>query len=664
MRTNLIIEFRHKQLYMNNDLAQPIVVTCNLDGSATYTPGLVGQHDWVNMTEFTEGLDEFSLSWSAITSDYSDSDTNNGTNQAGSNYDKGVSLELRFFDQAYQFIYDWLLTDPCQILNSVEARVTDMDCQKSFRIMELKIDNITLAPYDEPCILAMPLREADDVYHVFQKTIIEDNWQNWFNKDGGSVVDHPTFPFIVEKKPKFILAVMITLIYIVGIIGSVEFIAVPPIVDEFKRWARKTMSIYFYCPAPLIRTYILNVCMKYGFTFNTIFDDLPGNQYRDVCLFYPVSAAYKNFDSSPSPSTKFIWDNRTTYSFTHFLNQLKKVFNAEWYITPNSELVFQHKSYFENLVPLYDFTAVGADTPLNLRYTFNGKKKPAYGDYQYLIDPQDTCSNEVKWRYNAIVDFDGPANNPMLEGHVQKSFDFAMTAFHNDGSSEDYLEDSIKTGRGIAAVLVLLGLGELYLASNFITAIVVAGILTVGYLLVNDFMNNFFNSDKLNGCVRVAASEINTPRLLLWNRGTAMDRAKVVSVEDPAINPLYNDIPIGYYAEHPAHDAPGYFGDADHRKIYNYPMYVEELFLNNLYDNFHEYDNPLHNPVINQDFELDVELCCEWMDRLGVWENDYARIGSTLILEDRAGRKIKGRITEIKPSYKAGSINIKGNVLR
>lgn len=661
MKQRLKIEFRHKQFYMNNDTSQPVVVTCSPDGVPSYTPGDVPGKAWVDMTQFTQGLDKLKMTWQAINDDTTqDSSTGSTTNDLGSNYQKGVSDDLVFYKDAFQYIYDWLLTDVCQILNAIEVRITDNVCQKSYRIFELKLDNVEYSPGDDPCIVKMPLRELDDVIHAFDKTIIEDDWQGWFNSDGTSVKDYPTFPFIVEKKPKFFIAFYTAMLYVAGMLSVGILIAL----NEGKRWIRRTLGFSYFCPSPLIRDYIENICSKFGFTHDTMFDDDPANPYRDCCLFFPSSTQYKNFDNFTAPATSYIWDNRTVYPFTTFLNKLKKVFNAEWYVTPNRQLIFKHRSYFDTQPPIYDFTAPGADKLWHLKYTFNGNKKPAYGDYEYQVDPQDTCSNELKWRYCDIVDYDGPANNPMLEGNVTKSFDFAMTAFQNDGSAEEWLEEGVKLGRVIAELACGVGLGELFLSSNFLTAAIVAGLLAVGYAITNNYVNIFFNNIHLNGIVRTSSSEINIPRLLLWDRTTPINEAKVVSVEDPAINSFYNDPPVDYYTEHPAYEAPaGYFGTTI-RKVYNYPMYVDAKFTDNLFDRFHEYDNPLKNPEINQDWEGEVDLCCEWLERLGTFDGDFIKIGGVVDLEARGTRIIKGRITEIEPNYDTGRITLKGKVLK
>lgn len=663
MKSRLKIAFRQKQLYLDQDPLQPVVVVCNMDGSASYIPGTVPRPNFEDMTDNTEGLEKLKLSWSASTTDTTES---NGTesNEMGSNYQKGLSIDLTFFAAAFQYIYDWLMTNPCQMLNSIEVQISDEECQKRYRIFEIKLDNVKYAPDDAPCIVSMPLREADDTIHAFQKTIIEDNWQGWFNQDGTSTKDHPTFQMIVEKKPKFFLAVYVVLIYIAGMLSVGILIAL----TEGKKWISRCLGFTYFCPSPLIRTYIENICGKYGFTFDTMFDDDPAHDYRDVCFFWPASTSLKKFNGGDytSPSTKFVWDNRSVLSFSKFLDQLKKVFNAEWYVTPDKKLVFQKKSYFDNLAPIIDFTAPGAVKKYHLAYTFNGIKKPAYGSYEYQIDPQDTCSNESKWRYNDIVDFDGPANNPMLEGHVTKAFDFAMTSFHNDGTSEDFLQEGIQLGRLIAIGAIIIGLGEIFLAANFITVAIVTGLVTLGYTITNNYVNDYFNNPNLNGMVRVSNSEINFPRLLLWDRTTPLNASKVVKPGFPAQNPKYNIDGVEYWEEHPTYDnAGGVFEPGGSVEVvYNYPMFVDAMYTNNLYDRFHDYDNPMSNPVINQDWSLDVDLCCEMLDILGVWENDFAKVGGVVVLENRGGRPIKGRLEDFEIDYDNGVITLKGNVLK
>lgn len=656
------IEFRQKQLILDNDDSSPVVVVCT-DGAATYVAGTVPKPDWVDMTDFTDAdtLDSLKLTWSAVSPSYSGgSDNTDATNSIGSNFDKGVSGDFTFHGAAFQYIFDWMMVTPCQSLNSVEVQITDLVCNRKFRIFELKLDNTEYAPFDSACIVSLSLREKDDAIHVFKKTIIEDDWDGRFNSDGTSTFDHPTFLYIVEKKPSFITDALVVIAYLTGILSA----GVATLFTDLKRWYRKILGISYYSPAPLIRTYIANVCDKYGFTYNTVFDDVITNPYRDTALFFPVQSYYSNNDAIGSPSTKFIWDNRTGMPMSDFLDQLRDVFNAEWYVTPNKQLVFQNRAYFLNLPVLIDFSVFDAPRLYDFKYTFNGDKKPAYGNYQYRLDPQDSDSNDLKWRYNDIVDFDGDANNPMLEGSINKDFQFAATSFMYDGATTDFIKGAIEAARAVALGAILVGLAAIFLIANPFTGLAAAAAFAAGYAVVNDFFGHYIENGDLQGAVRSASNVINVPRLLLYNRNTPMNVAKVVSITNPVINPYYNVDNIDYYTEHPAFDAPaGYFGDPI-VNVYNYPLYLDADYKNNLYDRFHEIDNPLNNPEINQEFSASLDLCCDLMTTLGCWDDDFIKIGAVVVVENRNGRLIKARLTDIEPDYSLGKINLKGTVLK
>lgn len=655
------IEFRQKQLILDNDPTQPVIVVCN-DGSAEYVPGTVPKPDWVDMSEFVdnEGLDALKLTWNATTVSYTRGASTSETNAMGSNYDKGVTGDFTFSGLAFQYIYEWLMTNQCQGLNSIEVRITDLECNKSFRLFEIKLDNTDYAPFDAKCIISLPLREKDDTANAFQKTILEDDWQGFYNSDGTSTKDHPTIMYVVEKKPSFILDALTVMAYLTGILSA----GVASLFTDLTRWYRRVVGLTYFSPAPLIREALGNVCAKYGMTMNTIFDDVIANPYRDTVLFFPAQSYYSNNDNFDSPSTKYIWDNRTGMPVNVFLDQLRDVFNAEWYITPNKVLVFQTEAYFANQAILFDFTAPGAPRLFDFKYTFNGDKKPSYGRFEYRIDPQDTDSNDLKWRYNDIVDFDGPANNPMLEGSINKQFQFASTSFMYDGATTDFIHGAVKTARAVSLGAILVGLTAILIIVNFITAAAAAAAFGIGYAVVNGFFTDFVDNPDIQGAVRTSSNVLNVPRLLLWDRNTPMNRAKVVSIINPAVNPAYNPDNVDYYTEHPAYDAPaGYFG-TDVTNVYNYPLFVDAKYKNNLYDRFQEFSNPLKTPEINQTFSGNIDLCCDMLTMFGVWEDDFIKIGASVVVENRLGRLIKARLTKIEPDYSQGKIYLEGKILK
>lgn len=661
-RERLRLHLRRRQL-TNED--GNVVVQCNPDNTAEYVPGTVDQ-TWIDFTTTTQGLDKLDLSWDKVNSNTSGQSTD--TNAGGSNYDKGISLALTFNDDAYQFIYNWLLGSPCGILNAVEVMITDEVCQRRYRTFEIKADNLTYAPYDAPCEFEVKLREADPVWHCIHKTFIWDNWQNWFID--GSSKQHPCFLTAVEPRPRLINSARMGL----SIFGRTVPIF-SAIFNENDNAFRRIQGVDNFVDAPLIRDFISNVCDKCGIAVDTIFHD-PTSPYYNSCLYYPLSGAVHTNDTSSvtSPALWFHFENRWNITLAELLDKLKVIFQAEWYVTPNNTLVFQPKGEFLSLsnAPLIDLTDPILATKwdkYSLRYTFNGNKQPAYGRYQYTIDASDLASQEAQPLYNDIIDYDGPTDNLMLEGNLSKSFEFASTGFVRDGRSQnDYLRTVVNDGETVAYALIVL---LVVIVASLLAGVLSAGAAAAlgGFLGIwvasiaskaND-LRSLFGGSTYTGAVRLTAEQVAQPRLLLWN-GASLNRAKVVSVAPASIvaNTWFNPTSEAYTTRNKFQYAPvgGLF-------IYNYPYYFDSYFLGNMYDRFHDgLDNPLKSLDTHQTFEVNIDLCCEFLEVLGVWEDDYAKIGYFVRLENRGGYEVTGRVDHLSVNYDDEQIRLKGQVYK
>lgn len=656
-RDRLQIFFRRRQLE-NED--GPVVVQCNADNFAEYVPGVVDQ-TWINVTDQTTGLDKLSLAWDKVNSGTSSASTE--TNPGGSNYDKGVSVDLTFNDEAYQFIYNWLLSDPCGILNAVEVKITDELCERDYRTFEIKADNLSYAPFDAPCEFEIKLREADPVWHCVHKTFIWDNWQNWFID--GSSKDHPCFLTGIEPRPRLVNSARMGL----SIFGQ----TIPVISIFFNETGdvfRRILNVDNFVDAPLVRDYISNVAGKCGIAVDTIFHD-PSSPYYNLCLYFPSSGAmHVNDDASVlSPALWFHFENRWNITLAELLDKLKVTFNAEWYVTPNNTLVFKPVPDFLDAAPIYDFSAPGALPIWELRYTFNGDKKPAYGRYEYTIDASDLASQEIRPLYNDIVDYDGDTNNLMLEGSSSKVFEWASTGFVRDGRARgDYLRDIINDGETVAYALVIL-LGVIVAALIAGVASAGAGAALAAFLGVwaaniaskaNDLRTDFGDA-KYTGAVRLTSEQTAQPRLLLWD-GEDLDRAKVVKVDPDDIvpNTFYNSDAESYQDHNVTQYNPvgGLF-------VFNYDLYFDSFFEDNMFDRFHETtDNPLKSLQTHQTFEFYTDLCCEMLETLGAFDGQFARIGAMLKIEQRDGYEVLGRIEHYEINYDDERIILRGKVFK
>lgn len=640
-----------------NDVGN-VVVQCNPDGTAEYVPGTVDP-TWYDFTEHVRGLDQLGLSWDEVNAGNEGASTE--TSPGGSNYDKGISVELTFNDAAYTFIYGWLLATACGSLNIVDVRIVDELNGVIYRVFEIKADNIVERPFDAPCELRVQVREADAAWHCVHKTFIWDNWQGWFQD--GSSKQHPCFLTAVEPRPRLIASARMGL----SIFGQ-TIPLISALFNENDNAFRRILNVDNFVAAPLVRDIIDNVIGKCGMTADTIFHD-PLSPYYNLCLYHPSAGAWHVNDGINvlSPALWYHFDNRWNVTLAEFLDQLKPVFKAEWYVTPNNTLVFKNEAVFRNTTPIYDFTLPGALPMWEYELTFNGVKKPAYGRYQYTLDASDFASQEAQPLYNDVVDYDGPADNLMLEGSRSHSLDFAATGFVRDAKARgDYMRDLINDGETVAyAVLILLGVIVAALVAGVASAVAGAALAaTFGIWAANiadkaDDLRDNFGSAVYTGAVRLTSDQTGSPRLLLWD-GVAMNRAKVVQVDPDALvpNTYYNPDADPYTDLNTFRYSPvgGLF-------LFNYPMYFDSMFIGNLFDRFHDaLDNPLKSLDAHKAFELETDLCAAALLFLGVADGDFAKIGYRVKLEERGEYDVFGRIEHFSINYDTERILIRGQI--
>jgi hypothetical protein len=664
----LRIYFRQHQLQDVNNSNRNVIVDCGT--IATYIPGNVDP-TWVEVTEFTEGLDKFQSSWDSVNQGNSGTSE---TNASGSNYDKGLSLSLTFYGDAFSFIWGWLLSTKCQILNAIDVRIDDVICGKSFRLFEIKCDNLKYAPFIldneagvSSCRIEVQLREQDLVWHCVHKTFIWDDWQGWFNKAGTSTKQHPTFLTCIEPRPRIMNSVRIALMFFFHTnpaVNAIDFLTAGNIKDD----VRRILELENFVPSPLIRDYIDNVAGKCGLATDTIFHRTGTPEYS-ACIFHPLSGAmYENDgDNELAPSTAFLFENRWDITLAELLDKLKLVYCAEWYVTPGNTIVFKPTIELIELAPIYDFTTGGLPIR-NLSYTFAGTKKPAYGRYQYQPDGSDLGSQEISNLYNDLTDFDGPSNNPMLEGELSKSFEFAPTAFVRDGRTKDYIKLLINDGQTGAYILIaILAVLIVSLVAGTLSAgaaIALGAIMAVWALSIGGKASNMRShftdpAGSYTGAVRlVMANQTMAPRILIWD-GVAKNRAKVVKINNPTPSSYYNPTSVPYATNNPiAQDNAGL-------NIYNYSIYFDSKYTGNQFDRFHDaIDNPLKSLETNQSCEFETDMCCDALTLLGLWQDDFVKIGYLVIVEKRANYNVYVRIQNIAISYDDYKVKIKGLVIK
>lgn len=134
----------------------------------------------------------------------------------------------------------------------------------------------------------------------------------------------------------------------------------------------------------------------------------------------------------------------------------------------------------------------------------------------------------------------------------------------------------------------------------------------------------------------------------------------------PTPNSIYNTAQIPYDQSHTEDiKFDDYYNEFC--KLYNYPMAFDAQFEGNLYDRFHQIEDPRVNPPMNKSFKLKIPLCTEDILKLGLYDDgDIKGLGMKVKLD--AGTYYKeGKIEEINISFddtdKLGRwIEIKGTV--
>lgn len=467
--------------------------------------------------------------------------------------------------------------------------------------------------------------------------------------------------------------------------GMIPFINPQDILDSFTQYYVESAGCGREHPAPLIRDYITNVCDRCGILVDNVtapifFAPIMAvetstrgvlqleNPHYNACYYHPSvrrgirrNESINIFGSSPQNTTDFwISDNGPIMALDMFLDQIKPVYNAEWRVK-NGYLYFQRKDYYLNNNYIYDFTENSADRLKILHgicFEPNELKYPAYCTGLYATDASDM--NEAggangAGQMNGIVQFGNIDDNPNYEGVLDKTAQFGAVKFNLDGASQCYYYDAMQVVSNGAALSPFLPFQMMSISGKF-----------------REFADY---------AVLMQGEICALPKILIWD-GNSFTNAKAVSPKAaasgtatgkpmPNNNPAYNLQSQNWDARHPpitkvtgssfsvgssphgVYKVQDYFGltiSENPALLCNYPMYFEPFYYDTMWDWFHWIDDPARNPVMNMNWSVKIDLCCDDLKLLGVLNN-----ASNIALGERAklpfGFYQDGVIKEITVSY-------------
>lgn len=674
--------------------------------------------DFIDVTEQVSDLFKLSLTWTLERDD-------DGQVTPGQSYQrKSSSGTLVFEGDAYQYIKKWLVDDISAPFNIIEVKLVHIGCGE-YLDWSINARDITWCE-DSSCMFEASLKQKDEAMSCIKSTWIADDWQGWFGAETTqpwSGKKHPRFSYCNEMRPNGLIVVIwwtITQLmsilgpliisiapiinsivwtlkniiypiinFILGILGKkkldkskLNFIDFKDVKDIFGNFFIESAGCGREHPAPLIRDYISNVCVKCGVkvdqdSFPLFFnsqlrletsDDRRNsrninwreNPYYNACFLNGVvERGIRRYDhlnifkgAVTNLSDWWLPDNAPIMTLDMFLDYLKGIFNAEWRVE-NNTLYFDRKDHWIQDTPVLDLSKEGSDRDKLLEgicFEWDEVREPSYVEGIYTADAADTSGNEAKKHMNGYASFGDVQVNPKLEGVLTKTEAFGATKFRLDGASTDYVFDAMQQ----------------VINTTFITGSVWT---TPLFSTINQYFRDFANYALL-----INQETTTLPKILIWD-GRSKNNAKCVChydakehpTNEPPINYQYNN-QSWYKRHHPQTEVLGenLVPGAKPKGVYtvrgtglvtsqdamlvNYPMYFEPGYLGTLWDWFHWIDDPNMKPGQHRIFTAKLELCCETLEKLRPFENSAGIV---------LGQKIKmpmtyypyGRILEIEINY-------------
>lgn len=405
--------------------------------------------NFIDITEHVSDLSALTLSWTI------QRDSNGRVVSRESQVKRSASGQLTFTGEAYDLLKSWLIDDVSASLNSVEVMIRDTDCG-DYRGYVILPNDIQWCE-DGICQYQVYLKQRDEQIACIKRTMVADNWQGWFNKNGvpSNGKKHPRFSYCKQPLSMSMITAMWYILY--SLYGSVILTAILPIIllvnsillivivfaSILKKFGANvnvpkfiTLSDLFEglstimiqsagCgrehPAPLVRDYITNVCDKCGVivneqtapiffakttTINTSNGVVTGvNDYYNLCYLSPTVRRgvrrYKNANlitGFSNPSNEYwVEDNAPVLSLSMLLDQLCEHFNHEWRLS-NGQLFISRKDEMNRYSYVYDFTKGSHDRDKivnGICYNPTGNKFPASMVGIYQPDAMDTAGNEA-----------------------------------------------------------------------------------------------------------------------------------------------------------------------------------------------------------------------------------------------------------------------------
>lgn len=524
---------------------------------------------------------------------------------------KSVTAEIEAFADAYLELKANLIDSASRYSNFYVIQITDTDCGDVFTYFKVEDKSLRWCDNGE-CRLQMTLLEYHPELDCMYQTLIADNTSGEFQSYPASGYIHPRFRYCDVVKPTFfyyyiiyfssivsaaITAINIALFAVFSIITWVVNLlggnwTVPSIGYGF---AEDILGCNRGHPAPLLRTYIDNVCNKCGLSVtNTSMpiiyaETIAGydNPYYYSCLMTGYTKKGVDMDGGKD----YIPNNQPSWTLNQLLSKIKLLFNARWLIY-SGVIYFERKDLIGELVygstPTIDLSGADAEYLLDdVCYEFNGRGKPKNIIFKYGVDATDKIGNELLSRFNGWYE-DTSGNKNYNETIEINAIDFGAAGFVMDGQDSAY-----DAAFGLA----------------------LSGIIT---------------GTSYESCLKIMSDTFSLPKLIIWNKDTSISDARAAYSDYD----IYGSSGADIYAFSDDDAAFLTISSSDCHN-FNFP-YSFDPDADNIGGNgfrnlwqFHEIDKPDSSLKDNIDIRFKLENCCRYTG-LNLYQKVLLQDGATV----------------------------------
>lgn len=476
------------------------------------------------------------------------------------------SKDIEFYGGAFNYIKKYLITDTKARINYLIMEVYD-DCCKPLKLIYRgkitanTIDYCLRNDYsDVACSVNTSTEELDSVALVRKSLISKNN--KW--DDGVLFWDriHAQIPYCEEIRPasmhffRFFLGLYLTLFFfsIFPILAAIS--AIIGIINAFSalfggrkvEWSDITgpfnsIRSFFFEDIPRwsigcgynhymvkVRDYIENAIQGYDNTIvfsSSIFNN-PNSIYNDTFLLISPTheGEYTYFQQNGQIDNNLVnlYATRDSPNWTlgELLDKLKTVFNAEWWIE-GKIIYFEYKKGYKTPEIWIDLNKIEKERIENICLKWEDAPNYLGARFQVQNDGFDSCSDEAKYLYNDIVQYNPltPSQGKLLD--IQ--FPFAPARFRDDGLGTD----AVDFFSSVFSIYQFIGLSRSDL---------------------NFDKNLLLSSGKVSVCkLLIPESGYDNKRVIVINKNGAEGFNFNYPYWVDAAHPLYN--PAGYYDNPP-----------------------------------------------------------------------------------------------------------------